>query len=142
VVPVRRTVWSQGVLHVHLQLEEHDSPVTQHTLNAGRLHLTLRARVRRSLTSPSQRVWRRSQSSEEGWKFHVLSSISSSSSSSRCSRSFIVEEERQATWHAYLIGYGLLKLQWGYAYPYLCYYQYWQQTQITEGQERHQAAQH
>jgi len=47
---------SRGVLHVHLQVEEHDSPVTEHILNAGRLHLTLRARVRRSLTSPSQRV--------------------------------------------------------------------------------------
>lgn len=47
---------SRGVLHVHLQVEEYDSPVTEHTLNAGRLHLTVRARVRRSLTSPSQRV--------------------------------------------------------------------------------------
>jgi hypothetical protein len=32
---------------VHLQVEEHDSPVTEHVLSAGRLHITLRARVRK-----------------------------------------------------------------------------------------------
>jgi type II secretory pathway component PulJ len=38
---------SLGVLHVHLQEEEHDSPVTEHILTSGRLHITLRARVRK-----------------------------------------------------------------------------------------------
>ena len=38
---------SHGVLHVHLQGEERDSPVTEHKLSAGRLHITLRARVRK-----------------------------------------------------------------------------------------------
>jgi hypothetical protein len=38
---------SLGVLHVHLQVEEHDSPVTEHLLSSGRLHITLRARVRK-----------------------------------------------------------------------------------------------
>ena len=35
------------MLHVHRKVEEHDNPVTEHILSAGRLHIKLRARVRK-----------------------------------------------------------------------------------------------
>jgi hypothetical protein len=38
---------SHGVLRVRLQDEEHDSPVTEDILSAGRSHITLKAHVRK-----------------------------------------------------------------------------------------------
>jgi hypothetical protein len=134
-----------------LQYEEHGSPAVGRTwepckwthikpyICGGPLHIVTEGQTwersgTKFKTSPRHMACRRRHSSEDGWKFHVLSGSSGSTS-------FIVQVEREATWHAYLTGYGLLELKYGNALPYLFCYQYRQGTKIKEHYKCHKAAQ-